>query len=129
MRLIKFSDLFLQEYNVNYKLNYDSIQLGYKNYVQWEENSGESDLKLPGFSLTNRQMYWLSFANSYFMKYHSNVPFVQLDALRLQYEHFHVWFKARDEFREAFECNEMTQEEIDEFEVLKKKFNKVFRQR
>lgn len=123
---VKFH-LSQQEYNLKYTFKYDSIQLGYKNYINWEKNSGIKERKIPGFKLSNRQMYWLAFANSYYMKYHTNVPFYQLEALKLQYQHFHVWFKARDEFREAFGCEEMTKEEIDDFEALKSNFNKVFR--
>ncbi|KAG5670733.1 hypothetical protein PVAND_000976 [Polypedilum vanderplanki] len=112
-------------YDINYKLDYDSVELGYKNYLKWEKTNVEKTL--PGFNLTNRQLYWLSFANSYFMKYHSNVSLYQLDALNVQFEYFHLWFKFRPEFREAFNCSEPTENEKKEFEVFVKKFYKGYR--
>lgn len=112
---------------MQYHLDYDSIQLGFKNYVKWESVNKKLEKKLPGFLMTNPQMYWLAFANSYFMKYHTKVPFYQLEALNLQYTYFHVWFKARPEFREAFNCSDLNENEQKQFETLKDKFNKVHR--
>lgn len=108
-------------------MDYDSIQLGYLNYAKWEKSNPEEEKRLPGFLLTNKQMFWLAFANSYYMKYHTHVSFYQLEALNLQYNYFHVWFKARPEFREAFNCTDLNENEQKQFETLKEKFNKVHR--
>lgn len=108
-------------------MDYDSVQLGYRNYMKWEAANEGAEKRLPGFSLTNQQMYWLAFANSYYMKYHTTVAFYQLDALNLQYTYFHVWFKARPEFRKAFGCSDLYENEEKEFEMLKEKFRKVHR--
>lgn len=115
----------LQKYKISYELDYDSIQLGYKNYVKWDTLNKGAEKNLPSFQLTGPQMYWLSFANSYYMKYHTNVPFYQLEALNLQYTYFHVWLKARPEFREAFNCTDLNDNEQKQFEILKEKFSKV----
>jgi hypothetical protein len=72
-------------------------------------------------------MYWLSFANTYFMKYHTSVPFYQLKAINLQYTYFHVWFKARPEFREAFNCSALDENEEKQFAHLREKFGRVHR--
>lgn len=116
-----------QEYRLDYTFNYDSIQLGYKNYVKWERNNSFKERKLPGFTLNNQQMYWLTFANSYFMKNNINHRSYQFDALKIQYKFFHIWFKAREEFREAFKCDGMTEKEIKEFELLKQIFERIRR--
>lgn len=114
-------------FNISYQLDYDSIQLGFKNYVNWEKSRNGTEKRLPGFLLTNQQMYWLSLANTYYMKYHTNVPFFQLEALKLQFTYFHVWFKAREEFRKAFNCTELNENEKSQFAIFQEKFNKVFR--
>jgi hypothetical protein len=62
------------------------------------------------------------------MKYHRNVPFYQLEALDLQFQYYHVWFKARQNFRDAFNCStDLNETEKEQFEMFKKTFNKVYR--
>lgn len=113
------------KHGIVYVLDYDSIQLGYENYARWEAKYPNSELKLPGFQLTNQQMYFLAFANSYFTKYHSTIPFYQLQALNLQFTYYHVFFKARPEFRETFQCDDLDENETQQFEIFLKKFNTV----
>lgn len=98
--------------------------MGFKNYVKWERENAVYEKKLPGFRLTNRQMYWLSYANLYFKKYTGNA----LDALNIQYTYSHVWFKSRSEFREAFNCSALSHNEKVEFENFKKMLLKVYSQ-
>lgn len=70
-------------------------------------------------------MYFFAFANTYFSKFHSTIPFYQLQALNLQFTYYHVWFKARPEFREVFQCDNLDENETQQFEIFHNKFNNV----
>jgi hypothetical protein len=103
-----------------------SIQLAYKNFVEWE-NSGGKDLQLGSNRLTNRQLYWVAYARTDYHKYHDEiVPKDFLPQRRLIQKYFHVWMKHFSGFQEAFNCS-MTkndQEKYDKYK-LEKKLNKT----
>lgn len=84
--------------------------LGDEYYVKWEASGGK-ELELAGFRLTNRQMYWISIANRYASKYHISVPQTFDPRERLKLKYFHVRFKYARQFREAFNCSDMTASE------------------
>lgn len=48
------------------------LDMGDRSYVKWEGNGGV-DLQLPGFKLTNRQMYWVCLVHITATKYHRNL--------------------------------------------------------
>jgi hypothetical protein len=96
-------------------------QIGYENYVQWE-NLGGKDLQHGANKLTNRQLFWVAYARRYYNKYHEEIlpeDFVPQQIVRQKY--FHVWMKANSGFQEAFNCH-MTKDE----EILYNKFQKEF---
>ena len=52
-------DIEVADEQKTYKI---SLELAYNNYVNWEKSGGK-DLQLPGFFLTNRQMFWVANAH------------------------------------------------------------------
>jgi hypothetical protein len=121
--LMNVSVLSLQEYNLIYNFKFDSVKLGYRNYVRWEKGYRVFEKNLPGFQLTNPQMFWVAYANSYFKRDFG----LGLHVLNAQYQFSHVWLKNRPEFREAFNCSELTANEKQQFEILKAVLLKIFR--
>jgi hypothetical protein len=112
-----------QEYKLFYNFKYDSVKLGYKNYVRWEKGYKVFEKNLPGFQQTNLQMFWLSYANAYFKRDSG----LAIDAINAQYQYSHVWFKSRPEFRDAFNCSELNDDEKQQFESLKNALLKIYR--
>jgi hypothetical protein len=116
------------KFNITYNPDYNSIDLGYKYYLEWiRANPDRKFENIPGFSLKNRQIYWVAVANTYYMKYHRSVSFFQLQALELQFQYYHVWFKARKNFRDAFNCSELNETEKEQFESFEETFNKAYK--
>ena len=78
------------------------MELAYNNYVKWEESGGK-ELKLPGFFLTNRQMFWVASAHAQYYKFHFS------NKLDERYENnfrfFHRSFRNVYSFQEAFNCS------------------------
>jgi hypothetical protein len=102
-----------------------SLQLAYENFVEWE-NSGGKDLQLGSNRLTNRQLYWVAFARTFYHKYHDEiVPKDYEPYRRLQQKYFHVWMKQNSGFQEAFNCSMTNSEEI-ESEKFLKEFKNMF---
>ena len=88
-----------------------SVNLAYNNYVKWEKSGGK-DLHLPGFFLTNRQMFWVVLAHKHYYKFHPhNSKYGNINH-NDKFQDFHLRFKSQDIFREAFNCSELTQDEI-----------------
>lgn len=85
------------------------------------------DMKLPGFSLSPPQMYWMAFANTYFMRYLNAVTLHQKEHVRFQLSNFHVWIKSRNEFRSAFNCSDLNFKEEEILKIQKTNFNIIFR--
>ena len=84
--------------------------LCFMNYVNWEESGGK-ELQLPGFFLTNRQMYWLVSAHVSFVKHHPHKNLQLSTNFYLYLENFHIHFKSNLHFRESYNCSEMTEDE------------------
>ena len=94
----------------------EGLKMTYKNYVNWEESGGK-DLQLPGFFLTNRQMFWVAVCQKIFFKFHSHYSENLL--FNLIFQNYHLQFKHIDYFREAFNCAEITEDEKEVFRIFK----------
>lgn len=71
--------------------------------MKWEANGGR-DLHLSSFKLTNRQMLWLAMAHVDTIKYQEGSA---LQAFKLTSTYLHLLFKQRENFRQAFGCQEL----------------------
>lgn len=91
-----------------------------ENYVRWEANGGK-ERQLSAFKLTNRQMLWVCSAYRYTSKYHEKVPKTYDAAPRLQIDYLHVRYKHIKNFREAFQCGNLTDHENLLFKEFKSK--------
>ena len=80
----------------------DSLELAYNNYVNWEESGGK-DLQLPGFFLTNRQMFWVAYAHKQYFKYQSHNK--RKTFFDLYFQLFHLKYKSNNHFRDDFNCS------------------------
>ena len=98
-------------------------KLAYKNYVEWEANGGQ-ELRLSAFKLTNRQMFWFSAVNCITAKYQKIVRDAHLLS-RLQNKFMHVVIKDIKEFRDDYQCEEMTTGEKQEYEEYEKELAKI----
>lgn len=86
------------------------VEIADRKYVEWEKNGGK-ELNLGAFKLTSRQMLWLSVAHVFATQTQANANVSFLSTLQNKY--LHVIFKNKKQFREAFQCSEMTQQELD----------------
>ena len=111
--LIGINDHLLQTWNIP-KQSINTKELAYENYVKWEESGGK-ELQLPGFFLTNRQMYWVALANKMYTKIHPHNKKYEKTFFECQLKHFHLVFKNQKSFREAYNCPNMTDIENDVF--------------
>lgn len=80
-------------------INTDFEGLADKSYIRWEENGGVEH-QLPSFKMTNRQMLWLCFQHVASFKSH-----FESETL-FEYKCF-----LRPAFREAYQCDDITQTE------------------
>lgn len=95
-------------------LDSDPLILAYNNYLNWEKSGGK-ELQLPGFFLTNHQMFWLVVAHLGYTKGHNQ----DMDPVhQLVLDFFHVIYKEKPEFREAYKCSKMTDEEQEVYEDM-----------
>lgn len=101
----------------------DPFQLGYENYLQWEELGGQ-DMQIGANRLSNRQMYWVAIARKYFAKFHSVIPDDFLPFNRLQNDYLHVWLKRKSGFQEAFDC-EMRHDEEQKYDEYSRKWQLI----
>ncbi|CAO1412737.1 unnamed protein product [Diamesa tonsa] len=104
--------------------NTDAQNIGFLNYVKWEESGGK-ELQLPGFFLTNRQMFWLADAHTSFMKHHPHNYFHDEPMFYLFLKNFHLYYKGLLVFRQTFNCSEMVGDEKKEYELYKSEFDKL----
>lgn len=74
-----------------------SSDLAYRSYQRWNENGGQ-ERYLPGFKLTNLQMFWLCMAHYNTFKYNVNNP----DG----FEREDIDYESDPLFREAYKCGE-----------------------
>ncbi|CAO1441045.1 unnamed protein product [Diamesa serratosioi] len=105
------------EHKWNLELPDDEVNYAYNNYVNWEKMGG-NEYHLPGFFLTNTQMFWLAIANKKYRKFHQNVITDYNRRIHLQMKYFHLFFKTKPEFRDAFNCSEMTKEENEMYKMF-----------
>lgn len=99
--------------------NTNNLGIAYEHYRDWKDNT---DLIIGANYLTSLQMFWVASAVVKYNKFHKTVP-KNIDLIgRLQNEYFHVWFKSKKGFQEAFECN-ITENEKD---TLHEGWNKFY---
>lgn len=101
------------------------VDLAYKNYAGWLEK-GNHDLHLPGFKMTSRQMFWLSYTHVATEKYQRGVSKRFELANQLTNNYMHVILKSKSDFRNDFHCDEMSPKEtelLEEFEKIKMHLN------
>lgn len=84
--------------------------VGFINYVKWEESGGK-ELQLPGFFLTNQQMYWVARAHVSFTKHHPHGSLHENPNYYSFLKNFHIFYKNNLLFRKTFNCSEPTKEE------------------
>ena len=116
--LIQSTKDYLQEnWNIRRK-SINSNNLAYNNYVNWEKSGGK-DFQLPGFFLTNRQMFWVALAHKKYYKFHSHNN-KDISRSHFQFQYFHLSFKNIKHFRESFNCSNMTADENKMYKDFKK---------
>ena len=76
----------------------DEIKLAFDSYVDWE-SSGGKELLLGANRLTNRQLFWLAFARSRYVK-RSKLP-DQFHVLKDEFD-----LNSFDSIKETFNCKE-----------------------
>ncbi|CAO1391757.1 unnamed protein product [Diamesa hyperborea] len=81
----------------------DPFTFAYKNYVKWEKLGGK-ELKLPGFYLTNRQMFWVALAHHFYVKIHPNTK--DSEKVEDAISYYSKSFLRNDYFRKDFNCSE-----------------------
>ncbi|CAO1378141.1 unnamed protein product [Diamesa hyperborea] len=96
----------------------DTLELAYKNYVKWEESGGK-ELQLPGFFLTNRQMFWVALAHKKYHKFQTGISKITVKKFQHRHTHFHLQLKNQLSFRQAYNCTDLTEDE-------KNKLNKYY---
>lgn len=113
---------FLQQFNIeNSSLGLENINdISYHFYKKWL-TGGNEELILGAHRLTSLQLFWMSIARKFYVKFQTNVPQSFDSVGQLQNEYFHVFFKSNHGFQEAFNCN-MTKFEAESFEEYQKKF-------
>jgi hypothetical protein len=99
----------LREVNFIYSIVADSLsdelQIGYENYVEWENSLGK-DLQVGANRLTNQQLYWFATARVFYTKFHNDIISEDFESdRRLISNNFHVSIKQKPGFQEAFSCN------------------------
>jgi hypothetical protein len=101
-------------------------QFVYESYVEWENNGGK-DLQIGANRLTNRQLFWMAFARTYYTKFHERGEISDdiEPLIRLQLSFFHVWVKTKPGFQDAFNCT-MTQDEENLYEKFKEKATALY---
>jgi hypothetical protein len=92
--------------------------MSYDSYANWLKN--HTDKFIGGNYLTHKQLFWMANGLKTYTKYHRHAP-VGLDyLLRLQSEYFHVFYKSKVGFQEAFNCS-INEEELKQFEEYRKR--------
>ena len=81
---------------------FNPFDLAYNNYVKWEESGGK-ELTLPGFFLTNRQMFWVVIGHRFYLKVHSHNKIDE--SFNLFHRNLHVFFKIMPSFQKDFNCS------------------------
>lgn len=114
-------ELHLEEkWNQEFSFNeFDSFNLAYNNYVNWEKSGGK-ELQLPGFFLTNRQMFWVAHAHRLYQKIQPSLPLAHQMVNRIT---FLIDFYLNENFRADFNCSQNTTELDDELIMLINKGN------
>lgn len=97
-----------------------------KSYVRWEDNGGV-DLQLPSFKLTNRQMLWLCLAHQFSAIHHRKTPKDFNQLLQFTNNNLHMFMKRNSGFREAFQCGDLKQDEVEQIEQLQKEMTDIFK--
>lgn len=99
--------------------------LAHKSYDKWLLDGG-IELQLPGFRLTNLQMFWLANANVYGLKSHKlSEKHLKIQAV-LRNKYFHVHFKVNPDFRKDFNCGGVTEAEMKLLEEYYEKLRENF---
>lgn len=93
-----------------------------ENYVKWE-NKGGKELQLSSFKLTNRQMLWLSIAHVQAAQHHTNFD----EILSLKNDNFHLNYKSRIEFQEAFQCRYLSEQELKMISEFQSRYDAVYK--
>lgn len=114
--LFNYLDPFKLE---NYEFN--SARMADENYVRWE-NGGGKELQMSSFKLTNRQMLWLAIAHVNAVQHHKSEKYSLNFKHKIWSSNLHLNFKSRKEFREAFQCANSTQEELNMFSQFIRSF-------
>ena len=118
---------FKKHFKITTKGILNSVELAYENYVEWEANGGQ-ELRLSAFKLTNRQMFWFSLVHRTAAKYQKNIPNITNFVTLLQNKFIHVRMKSKKEFRDDYQCEDMTTSEKQENEKFIKELAKLIRQ-
>ena len=105
----------MTRWNTQFKHD-NEYNLAYNNYVNWEKSGGK-ELQLPGFFLTNRQMFWIALIHTKFYKYDPEYIRYPIDLFKIKY--MHIIYKSFPNFRDAFNCSELTADEEKIFEIYK----------
>lgn len=95
------------------------INGAYESYSRWLDN-GNRDLRLPGFRMTDRQMFWIAAVHVLTEKYQRRVSPIFEVWPQLTNKYMHVLLKNTPEFRKDFDCNAPTAEETQKFEEYQK---------
>ena len=72
-------------------------------------------------------MYWMAFANFYFLRYLNADTLHQKEHVRFQLSNFHLWIKNRKEFRTAFNCSDLSYKEEEILKIQNTNFKMIFR--
>lgn len=92
-----------------------------ESYVRWESNGG-TELQLPAFKLTNRQMFWVSAIHTQSQKFTKNPTPGANDAHIYVNQNANYAFKTYPNFREAFQCG-LTSAELKQLEDFRDTYN------
>ncbi|KAG5668090.1 hypothetical protein PVAND_016045 [Polypedilum vanderplanki] len=120
--VVNFLDKILPGNPQNYTIcDDDNFQITYEVYSKWLEN--HKDLEIGANYLTHKQLYWMAVAVSRYLKFHRIVPKKFFPLNRLQMDYFHIWFKHKPGFQDAFKCKITEEEEKIYQEYLEKYFS------
>lgn len=97
--------------NLKYSFGLKNIHSAYDSYVRWLKK-GNQDLQLPAFKMTQQQMFWLASVHVLTEKYQRSVSPIFEIWPQLTNKYMHVILKNIREFREDFQCDNMTAREM-----------------